>query len=197
MGSEFKKEFPGLCNILPIRDSKWKTNIEVNMSKKHHHHKKQRTRKSLSIWLIIGAILVLALIVILIVKYTPGVKQAAQPEAQPTAQAAAPTTLLLEISVQEAYAQYQQGVFVLDVREQSEWDAFHIPNTTLIPLGELPNRLEELPRDQPIIVVCRSGNRSQQGRDLLLQAGFTHVTSMTGGVTQWSNQGYPIDGTRP
>jgi rhodanese-related sulfurtransferase len=108
-----------------------------------------------------------------------------------------PTAVPLEISVQDAYAKYQQGVFFLDVREQSEWDTFHIPNTTLIPLGELPNRLNELPKDQPIVVVCRSGHRSAQGRDILLNAGFANVVSVAGGLTEWSNQGYPIDGTRP
>lgn len=101
------------------------------------------------------------------------------------------------ITVQDAYQEYQEGVFLLDVREPSEWDEFHIPNTTLIPLGELPDRLDEVPQGQPIIVVCRSGNRSQSGRDILLNAGFQSVTSMSGGVTQWSNLGYPIEGTRP
>jgi rhodanese-related sulfurtransferase len=98
-----------------------------------------------------------------------------------------------EIDSARAYDLYQQkGAFFVDVREQSEWDSFHIPETTLIPLGELPNRLNEIPRDQPIVVVCRSGNRSASGRDILKQAGFTNVTSMAGGVTNWKAQGYPI-----
>lgn len=101
------------------------------------------------------------------------------------------------ISVEEAHQKYLEGAFFLDVREQSEWDQFHIPNTTLIPLGELPNRLDELPQNQPIVVVCRSGNRSQSGRDILLNAGLQNVTSMAGGVTQWSNLGYPIEGVQP
>jgi rhodanese-related sulfurtransferase len=50
--------------------------------------------------------------------------------------------------------------------------------------------VNELPRDQEIVVVCRSGNRSQQGRDILLQAGFTQVTSMAGGLSQWRSAGY-------
>ncbi|MFH2103457.1 MAG: rhodanese-like domain-containing protein [Chloroflexota bacterium] len=62
--------------------------------------------------------------------------------------------------------------------------------------GELSGRLQELPRDRQI-VVCRTGNHSQEGRDILLAAGFTNVNSMTGGVTEWSNLGYPIEGTRP
>ncbi|MBU3927578.1 MAG: rhodanese-like domain-containing protein [Bacteroidetes bacterium] len=81
-----------------------------------------------------------------------------------------------------------QGAFILDVREQSEWDQFHIPGATLIPLGELPNRLNEVPKDKTVVVVCRTGHRSAQGRDILLNAGFTQVTSMTGGVTEWQAQ---------
>lgn len=85
------------------------------------------------------------------------------------------------------------GAFILDVREQSEWDEFHIPGATLIPLGQLASRVEELPKDQEIVVVCRSGNRSQEGRDILLDAGFDKVTSMAGGVTEWRSEGYPIE----
>ena len=103
----------------------------------------------------------------------------------------------LEISVDQAYQRYQDGAFILDVREQSEWDAFHIPGATLIPLGQLGARLEEVPSETEIIVVCRSGNRSQTGRDILLEAGFSRVTSMRAGVTAWSNAGYPIEGVRP
>ncbi len=95
-----------------------------------------------------------------------------------------------EISVQEAYQKYQQGVFLLDVREPEEWNEYHVPNTTLIPLGELASRLAELPKDREIVVVCRSGNRSQEGRDILLQAGF-NATSMAGGLKTWSSMGYP------
>jgi rhodanese-related sulfurtransferase len=96
------------------------------------------------------------------------------------------------VNVQDAYALYQQNdVFVLDVREQFEWDEFHIPNTTLIPLGELAGRVNEVPKDAKIVVVCRSGNRSQEGRDILKQAGFENVTSMNGGVVSWRSTGYP------
>ncbi len=96
------------------------------------------------------------------------------------------------VSVAQAYDKYNQGVFLLDVREQSEWDDFHIPDTTLIPLGELESRLAELPEDQEIVVVCRSGNRSQDGLDILKANGFVTVSSMDGGVTEWKAAGYPI-----
>jgi len=97
-----------------------------------------------------------------------------------------------EISVDEAYGKYQNGTYVLDVRTVEEWNEFHAPNSTLIPLDELSTRISELPRDKEIVVVCRSGNRSQQARDILLGAGFDQVTSMAGGLNEWRTKGYPI-----
>ena len=88
---------------------------------------------------------------------------------------------------------YQQGVFLLDVRTQEEWDEFHAPNTTLIPLDQLGSRLSELPQDEPIVVVCRSGNRSQAGRDILLANGYEPATSMAGGLNAWREAGFPIE----
>jgi rhodanese-related sulfurtransferase len=96
-----------------------------------------------------------------------------------------------EISVEEAVAKKDSGAFILDVRQPEEWNEFHVPDSTLIPLAELASRVGELPKDQEIVVVCRSGNRSAQGRDILLEAGFTQVTSMAGGLTQWRAAGYP------
>jgi rhodanese-related sulfurtransferase len=97
------------------------------------------------------------------------------------------------ISVDKAYSMYQEGAFVLDVRTVEEWNEFHAPGTTLIPLDQLASRVDEVPRDRPIVVVCRSGNRSDEGRDILLKAGFTQVTSMDGGLNEWRTSGYPIE----
>lgn len=100
--------------------------------------------------------------------------------------------LPLEVSVVEAAELDQNDWFFLDVREPSEWEEAHIPYATLIPLGELTARLSEIPKDKNIIVVCRSGNRSAVGRDLLLNSGFTNVTSMAGGMSTWQAKGYPV-----
>jgi rhodanese-related sulfurtransferase len=100
-------------------------------------------------------------------------------------------SLPAEISVTQAAQHRDQGAFVLDVREPSEWAQFHIPGATLIPLGDLPNRLNEIPKDRAVVVVCRTGHRSATGRDILREAGFTNVTSMAGGVTEWQAQGLP------
>jgi rhodanese-related sulfurtransferase len=99
--------------------------------------------------------------------------------------------ILNEITVKEGFQKYEQGVFLLDVRTQEEWEEFHAPNTTLIPLSELEARLDELPTDQEIVVICRSGNRSQEGRDILKAAGFGQVSSIAGGLNEWKAAGYP------
>jgi rhodanese-related sulfurtransferase len=104
---------------------------------------------------------------------------------------AAAQTLPDEISVTQAKAKKDAGVFFLDVRNPDEWYPSHIAGSILIPLGELEKRVKELPQDKEIVVVCRSGNRSSAGRDILKKAGFTQITSMTGGMNAWNAAGYP------
>ena len=101
------------------------------------------------------------------------------------------SSLPAEMSVAEVSKLDREEWFFLDVREQSEWNQGHIEEATLIPLGQLQDRQDELPKDQKIVVVCRSGNRSAQARDLLLKAGFTEVTSMAGGMNDWISLGLP------
>lgn len=96
-----------------------------------------------------------------------------------------------EVSVAEALTLRTAGAFILDVREPSEWAAGHIPDATLIPLGDLSARIAEVPKDRQVVVVCRSGNRSAQGRDILRGAGHPSVTSIAGGMNDWAAAGYP------
>lgn len=135
--------------------------------------KKQTLSPSL-LWAGLGILVVILAGVFL---FNPGKEAAAQ-------------ALPREVSVAEAAALREAGAFVLDVREPEEWIESHIPGATLIPLGELASRVNEVPKDQKIVVVCRSGNRSQQGRDILLAAGFDQVTSMAGGINQWKAAGF-------
>jgi rhodanese-related sulfurtransferase len=107
--------------------------------------------------------------------------------------AAAPAALPATVDTAEAARLREAGAFVLDVREPSEWNEAHIPGATLIPLGELSARVSELPRDKQIVVVCRSGNRSQSGREVLREAGFSSVTSMSGGLIRWQSAGLPLE----
>jgi rhodanese-related sulfurtransferase len=108
-----------------------------------------------------------------------------------SAPAGAVAALPAEVSTADALALRESGAFVLDVRQPDEWNAVHIPGATLIPLGELSSRLSEVPKDRQVLVVCRSGNRSAQGRDILLGAGFPSVTSLAGGMNDWAAAGYP------
>lgn len=97
-----------------------------------------------------------------------------------------------EVSVAQAYKLFQEGVFILDVREPHEWNAGHIPGATLIPLGSLAKGSGDVPHLEPVVIVCRSGNRSAQARDLLKSIGFKHVTSMAGGISEWAAAGYEV-----
>ena len=100
------------------------------------------------------------------------------------------------VSPTDAYQMVQKGAFLLDVRTQAEWDQYRVPGATLIPLDELPNRLNELPKNKQIVVICHSGNRSKTGRDILLSDGFQAV-SVTGGLLQWYADKLPFEGSAP
>ncbi|MFC6704820.1 rhodanese-like domain-containing protein [Flexivirga alba] len=90
--------------------------------------------------------------------------------------------------------QLADDAVVIDVREQNEWDAGHAPGAIHIPLGELPERLGELPeadeRD-PLPIICRSGNRSGRAVAWLNQQGFD-VANVEGGMKQWAFAGKPV-----
>lgn len=84
------------------------------------------------------------------------------------------------------------NAFILDVRESWEYEQGHIKGAQPIPLGELSTRLDELPENGPIHVVCRSGNRSAQASGLLVQAGRSGIVNITGGMLAWEAAGLPI-----
>ena len=86
-----------------------------------------------------------------------------------------------------------ENVFVIDVREQWEYDEGHIPGVTLIPMGEVASRLSEIPTDKEVIVTCRSGNRSGQVTDFLREQGFDNVHNMDGGILDWEAAGLPVE----
>jgi rhodanese-related sulfurtransferase len=138
---------------------------------------KSAPKKTFPIWIIGLLVVVLAVVAVIVISQQP---------------APGVTQLPPEITVAQTVDKQKNGAFILDVREPSEWAQAHIQGATLIPLGSLPNRLNELPKDRQIVVYCHSGNRSAQGRDILKNAGFTQVTSMAGGITAWQAQGQPV-----
>ncbi|OKL54977.1 sulfurtransferase [Bowdeniella nasicola] len=90
------------------------------------------------------------------------------------------------------------GYVVLDVREDDEWEAGHAPGALHIPIGELPDRLDDLP-EEDLLVVCRGGGRSARASAWLNQNGF-NAYNVDGGMSGWHRAGLPVtseDGSVP
>jgi rhodanese-related sulfurtransferase len=83
------------------------------------------------------------------------------------------------------------GAWLLDVREDDEWAAGHAPQATHIPLGDLGDRAREVPLDQDIYVICRSGHRSGRAAQALNGAGWKAV-NVAGGMQDWAAAGRPM-----
>lgn len=97
-------------------------------------------------------------------------------------------------------ANVPQDAYLLDVREHDEWEAGHAPAAVHIPMGELSDRAAaEIPRDQDVFVICRSGQRSAQVTIALNNAGW-QAKNVDGGMKDWADAGRPMvaaAGTEP
>ena len=80
----------------------------------------------------------------------------------------------------------REAPVLVDVREPWEFELCRIDGSLLVPLGQLKGRLDELPRERELVLVCHSGRRSQHAALLLEQAGFAHVQNLAGGVERWA-----------
>jgi len=89
---------------------------------------------------------------------------------------------------------YNDDALVLDVREDKEYAAGHIPKARHIPLGQLSNRIKELDKfkSKPILVTCRSGQRSARACGMLKKAGFETVYNQAGGIIAWERANLPV-----
>ena len=98
-----------------------------------------------------------------------------------------------EVSPAEAYRRLQNdpAPLIVDVRQPVETRAGSVPGAVLIPLTEFGRRLEELPRDRPILTICRSGHRSPIAARQLQRAGYD-VTDVEGGTMAWERAGLPL-----
>jgi len=89
------------------------------------------------------------------------------------------------------------GALVLDVREPAEYVEAHVPGAILIPMGQVPARIDEIDASQTIHVICRSGNRSRTITELLVGRGF-EAHNVIGGTMAWIESGRPVNtGTTP
>lgn len=102
------------------------------------------------------------------------------------------------VGPEQAAALVAAGGVLLDVREPAEWRAGHAPRARHIPLGQLADRIGELPPDRPVVTVCRSGARSRQAAALLAREG-REVHNLSGGMRAWADAGFALQakGGRP
>jgi hydroxyacylglutathione hydrolase len=81
---------------------------------------------------------------------------------------------------------------VIDVRQANEYEAYHVPGSIHLSAGSLPDRLAELPRDQPIVTICAAGLRAGVAASILRSSGFDEVSWVASGVPAWRAAGHPI-----
>ncbi|MEX2010779.1 MAG: rhodanese-like domain-containing protein [Chloroflexota bacterium] len=113
---------------------------------------------------------------------------------QPQATPAIPT-----IDVREADRRRREGggasagaPLVVDVREPNEFAEVRLEGVALVPMSTFATRFEELPRDRPLLVMCAAGSRSAAATAHLIRNGWTDVTNVAGGITEWEKSGLPV-----
>ena len=96
-----------------------------------------------------------------------------------------------EVDLVAFAAAQADGALVIDVREADEYVAGHVPGAELMPMGQLPSYLDELPKDRPVYVICASGNRSLSMTSFLVQSGYD-AWSVAGGTSAWVSSGRSV-----
>lgn len=97
-----------------------------------------------------------------------------------------------EVSRDEARKLINEGAQLIDVRADHEWEAGRIAGASHVPLPELPQRLEEIDKDRPVVVYCRGGNRSTMATDALAEAGYD-AHKLSEGIVGWSGDELPLE----
>ncbi|GIV71200.1 rhodanese-like domain-containing protein [Caldilinea sp.] len=116
---------------------------------------------------------------------------------QPAAAASQPVAAAVKVKAKITPAEYQARFganadhILIDVRTPEEFAGGHIPGAVNISVEQLAQRLSEIPKDKPVVLYCRSGNRSNQAAQILERAGYSQIYDL-GGIITWAQQGYPI-----
>ena len=103
------------------------------------------------------------------------------------------------MSASEAYSAWTAGqAHIVDVREELEYEATSVPGVPLIPMSELGERLDEVPTDRQLVILCSRGSRSAYVADALTShGGFGEVANLEGGLIAWAAAGLPYEGDPP
>ncbi len=102
-------------------------------------------------------------------------------------------------NTQHTFQHWQAGdkspvpFMLLDVRTPDEYAAGHIKGAVLIPVQELAQRVSEVPKDKQVYVYCHSGGRSARAAGILVNAGYTRIENVVGGIVAWKDAGYPVE----
>lgn len=116
------------------------------------------------------------------------------PALDPGAAKAVGTAHLELVSAAQAHQLWQTlGAQVVDVRSRAEWKKGHVPGAHHLFFGDLPDKLEQLPRDRPLVVHCATGKRASIACSVLLRAGFSQVFHFAAGPKAWHSSGYPLE----
>ncbi len=108
--------------------------------------------------------------------------------------AALPLNSYEMIDVDELYKRWSQrtNLTVIDVRRDDEWKEGHIPGALHLHIGDLPQHLDEVPRNQPVALICRSGHRAEMAASIVAATGCEVVVVGQGGVPDWAERGFPL-----
>jgi len=99
--------------------------------------------------------------------------------------------MVREVDVRAFAAAHRDGAVVVDVREPHEYASGHVPGATMIPMAFVHQQMRDLPRNEPVYVICASGNRSLTAASWMATAGITAV-SVAGGTSAWADAGGPL-----
>ena len=97
-----------------------------------------------------------------------------------------------EISVDDLVAERAAGAPIVDVREPDEWEHVRVPGAVLIPLGDLVERVDEVPETGTVYIICATGARSARAAEHLRRIGIDAV-NVAGGTKAWAAAGHPVE----
>lgn len=103
----------------------------------------------------------------------------------------AQNTIPRDVAPAEGQKLVQEGALLIDVREPHEYAEIHAEGAQPLPLSEFEARYRELPRDRPLVMICRSGARSARAGQYLLDQGYPEVVNLAGGTLAWTDAGLP------
>lgn len=107
-----------------------------------------------------------------------------------------PEIVIKEVCPTSTQELIQRGYLLLDIRENNEVEqlSFDVPRIVHIPMSELEDRITELPKNEKVIVVCTTGERSRRVVSFLQYHGYTNYINMKKGIEKWVQKGFPTKG---